>query len=45
MVLKKIYKIIEFIQSKWLTPYINFNTKQQMSATTDFEKDYQRLEL
>jgi hypothetical protein len=32
MILKKVHKIIEFKQSKWVAPYINFNTKQRMIA-------------
>ena len=43
MVLRKIHRIIRFRQSKWLKPYIEFNTNQRTQATTDFEKDYFKL--
>jgi len=43
MILKKVHTIIDFQQSKWLGPYIDFNTKQRMVAETDFEKDFFKL--
>jgi hypothetical protein len=43
MILKKVHRIISFTQSKWLRPYIDFNTKQRMIAKTDFEKDFFKL--
>ena len=43
MELKKVHRIIKFKQSKWLKPYIEFNTNQRMKATTDFEKDFFKL--
>ena len=43
MVLRKVYSFIKFKQTKWLKPYIEFNTNQRSKATTDFEKDYFKL--
>ena len=43
MILKNVHSIISFTQRKWLASYIDFNTKQRMVATTDFEKDYFKL--
>jgi hypothetical protein len=40
MVLKKVHRVISFTQTKWLTPYVNFNTKQRMTAKTEFDKDF-----
>jgi len=30
---------MEFAQSKWLMPYIEFNTKKRQEAKNAFEKD------
>jgi hypothetical protein len=43
MILKKVHKLIVFKQSNWLKTYIEFNTKQRMTATTYFEKDFFKL--
>ncbi len=43
MILKKIHRVISFKQSKWLKPYIEFNTNQRTLSKTDFEKDYFKL--
>ncbi|WP_375672846.1 hypothetical protein, partial [Bartonella sp. CL45QHWL] len=43
MVLKKVHSVISFKQSKWLAPYIDFNTKKRMDSKTDFEKDFFKL--
>jgi hypothetical protein len=43
MVLNKVHRIISFTQSKWLKPYIEFNTNQRTLAKTDFEKDFFKL--
>src|SRR6218665_1701557 len=36
-------KVLEFDKSKWLKPYIEFNTKQRQAATSPFEKDLFKL--
>ena len=43
MVVAKIHRIISFTQSRWLKPYINFNTEQRQKATSDFEKNFFKL--
>ena len=43
MVLQEIHRVIKFKQSKWLEPYINFNTQKRKEPTTDFEKDFFKL--
>ena len=35
--------MIEFNQSAWLAPYIDFNTKLRVKAKNDFEKDFFKL--
>ena len=41
--LKKIHRALEFSQSKWLKPYIAFNTQKRAGAKNAFEKDFFKL--
>ncbi|XP_076301197.1 uncharacterized protein LOC143219181 [Lasioglossum baleicum] len=41
--LKKIYRILEFQQSRWLHGYIDLNTKLRAEATNDFSKNLFKL--
>ena len=43
MKLKKIHRILQFMQSPWLKPYIEKNTVLRAQATNDFEKDFFKL--
>ena len=43
LVLKKVHRAIEFSQSAWLKPYIDFNTEKRKSAANHFEKDFFKL--
>ena len=38
--LKKIHRALEFSQSKWLEPYIAFNTQKRAKAKNAFENDF-----
>ena len=43
LILEKIHCDIEFDQSAWMKPYINFNTQLRTQAHNDFEKDFFKL--
>ena len=41
--LKKINRVLEFNQSQWLKPYVEFNTKKIMEAEKEGDKDGKAL--
>ena len=41
--LEKAHRMIEFNQSAWLAPYINFNPELRTDAKNDFEKGFFKL--
>jgi hypothetical protein len=43
IILKKIHRAVSFKQSKWLEPYITYNTKQRSKALTEFLKNFHKL--
>ena len=43
LVLEKVHHVIEFDQSAWLKPYIDFTTELRKKAKNDFEKDFFKL--
>ena len=38
LILKKVHKILEFKQSAWIKPYIDFNTERRKEATNETDK-------
>ena len=40
LILKKVYKVIQFNQEAWLKEYIEINTKLRTEAKSNFEKDF-----
>ena len=43
LILEKVHCVIEFDQSAWLKPCINFNTQLRTRTKNDFEKDFFKL--
>ena len=43
LILEKVHRVIEFNQSAWMKPYIDFNTKLRTQAANNFEKDFFKL--
>ena len=43
MKLKKIHRGIKFVESEWMKPYIEMNTKLRAEAKNNFEKDFYKL--
>ena len=41
--LKRIHRGIKFVESEWLKPYIDMNTKLRTKANNNFEKDFFKL--
>ena len=43
LILKKVHRILEFKQSSWMKPYIDFNTQKRMVATNEADKSLFKL--
>ena len=41
--LKRVHRVIEFQQSKWMKAYIMLNTRLRKEARNEFEKDFFKL--
>ena len=43
LLLERTHRAIEFNQTDWMKPYLDFNTKLRPAAINDFEKDFFKL--
>ena len=43
LILDRIHRAIEFDQSVWMKPYIDFNTQLRIKVKNDFDKDFFKL--
>lgn len=43
LILKKVHRILQFRQSAWLKPYIDFNTAKRTVATNEFDKSFFKM--
>ena len=43
LILERIHQVIEFDQSAWMKPYIDFNAQLRTKATNHFKKDFFKL--
>ena len=43
LILTKVHKILEFEQSDWMKPYIDFNTQKRKEATNEADKNRFKL--
>ena len=43
LILKKVYRVIQFNQQAWLNPYIDMNTELRKQGKNNFEKDFFKL--
>ena len=41
--LKRVHRVIQFIQKAWMKPYIEMNTELRKEAKNNFEKDFYKL--
>ena len=43
MKVKKVHRVIEFNEKPWMEPYIKLSTELRKKATSNFEKNFDKL--
>ena len=43
LILKNVYRVINFNQKDWLKPFNNMNTKLRQKTKNNFEKDFFKM--
>ena len=43
LILKRVHRVLEFKQSAWMKPYIDFNTQKRKEATNEADKNLFKL--
>ena len=43
LVIKKVHRVLQFLQESWLSPYITLNSEKRQVAANNFEENFHKL--